>query len=84
MASTDRDRRNASNRRMVDPMTEQSPAVSIMDDDVWNNFCDQLKNAGQVILREKSPDNELDRAEGWRYLTRLKALSKLLPVQISV
>lgn len=60
---------------MVDPMTEQSPAVNIMDDDVWNDFCDQLKNAGRVILREKSPDNELDRAEGWRYLTRLTRLA---------
>jgi hypothetical protein len=37
----------------------------------WEEFCDALKSAGQVILRSEAPATELDRAEGWRYLTRL-------------
>ena len=38
---------------------------------VWEDFCDQLKRAGQQIMRNETPASTLDRAEGWRYLTRL-------------
>jgi Protein of unknown function (DUF1214) len=38
---------------------------------IWEDFCDRLKAAGQVILRPETPLTELDRAEGWRYLSRL-------------
>lgn len=38
----------------------------------WDAFCDGLKEAGhKIVLGEGSPNNALDRAEGWRYLTRL-------------
>lgn len=37
----------------------------------WDAFCDALKQAGRQILRPEAPATELDRAEGWRYLTRL-------------
>ena len=42
---------------------------------IWADFCDALKQAGDVILRERSPDDPLDRAEGWRYLSRLTRLA---------
>jgi hypothetical protein len=42
---------------------------------VWSDFCDELKKAGEVILRDRSPDDPLDRAEGWRYLSRLTRLA---------
>ncbi|HUR40172.1 MAG TPA: DUF1214 domain-containing protein [Verrucomicrobiae bacterium] len=41
---------------------------------VWDEFCDTLKRAGQQVLRPEAPDSALDRAEGWRYLTRLLRL----------
>ena len=37
----------------------------------WEEFCDTLKSAGQTILAEGQPDDALDRAEGFRYLSRL-------------
>jgi hypothetical protein len=37
----------------------------------WTEFCTALEQAGQVVLRESSPVTPLDRAEGFRYLTRL-------------
>jgi hypothetical protein len=50
-----------------------------MRDDVisgraWEQFCDSLKRAGTQVLRPEAPASELDRAEGYRYLTRLLRL----------
>ncbi|HMJ11684.1 MAG TPA: DUF1214 domain-containing protein [Polyangiaceae bacterium] len=43
----------------------------ILDGTAWNEFCDALKLAGNVILEESSPNTAFDRAEGFRYLSRL-------------
>lgn len=37
----------------------------------WRRFCDQLAEAGEVLLRESAPATLLDQAEGLRYLSRL-------------
>jgi hypothetical protein len=53
-------------------MTDQSDSISrVLNGRTWEDFCDRLKAAGQIILRPETPATELDRAEGWRYLTRL-------------
>lgn len=41
----------------------------IVDGTTWEEFCDGLKAAGAIVLA--GPADPLDRAEGWRYLTRL-------------
>lgn len=37
----------------------------------WAEFCDALKAAGDLVLSHSAPDDPLERAEGFRYLSRL-------------
>jgi hypothetical protein len=48
-----------------------SAKEDVISGKAWDEFCDALKRAGQQVLRPEAPISELDRAEGWRYLTRL-------------
>jgi hypothetical protein len=43
----------------------------VLSGKTWEAFCDRLKAAGDVILHPGTPATEIDRAEGWRYLSRL-------------
>jgi len=43
----------------------------IVDGVTWSEFCDALKMAGMVVLRDAAPSDPLTRAEGFRYLSRL-------------
>src|SRR5262245_64594087 len=52
-------------------MSDPTAAERLMTGKSWEEFCDTLKSAGRTILAEGSPDNPLDRAEGFRYLSRL-------------
>jgi len=36
----------------------------------WDDFCDELKSAGDLIFRDTTPDNDLARAKGLRLLAR--------------
>ena len=50
---------------------EESKSLErVMSGKSWEEFCDTLKAAGQVILAEGSPANALDRAEGFQLLVR--------------
>jgi hypothetical protein len=52
-------------------MSDARSVQRVLSGETWADFCDGLKAAGAVILREGSPRDPLDRAEGFRYLTRL-------------
>jgi hypothetical protein len=53
-------------------MTGEELAIErIMAGLSWADFCDDLKRAGEIILRDGSPQEAFDRAEGFRYLSRL-------------
>jgi len=43
----------------------------VLNGTVWDEFCDALKAAGAIIVGPDSPDDAFDRAEGFRYLSRL-------------
>jgi hypothetical protein len=52
-------------------MSEDTDATRrVIDGTSWNEFCEMLKNAGNLVLRDQ-PDDPLTRAEGFRYLSRL-------------
>jgi hypothetical protein len=38
--------------------------------DGWSNFCDQLKQAGELVFRDTTPSADIDRAKGFRLLAR--------------
>lgn len=44
---------------------------AVLSGEAWEAFCDTLKRAGKQVLRPEAPATALDRAEGYRYLTRL-------------
>jgi Protein of unknown function (DUF1214) len=56
-------------------MSAGSAAERVMDGTAWEEFCETLKSAGAVVLRDRSPKGALDRAEGYRYLSRLARLA---------
>jgi len=52
-------------------MSDDDSERRILDGRAWSDFCDALKKAGEVVLRPGSPMDAFDRAEGFRYLSRL-------------
>lgn len=36
----------------------------------WDEFCDQLKSAGDIVFRDTTPAHDIDRAKGLRLLAR--------------
>ncbi|MBV6510150.1 MAG: hypothetical protein JJLCMIEE_03270 [Acidimicrobiales bacterium] len=58
---------------MTGPTPEDSDSglARVMDGRIWDDFCDGLRAAGSAVLAGPVPEDPLDRAEGWRYLTRL-------------
>lgn len=56
-------------------MGSDSALDRVVSGQAWEVFCDRLKEAGKIILRPETPTSELDRAEGWRYLSRLTRMA---------
>ena len=52
-------------------MSDTTSEQRVMDGRAWEEFCDGLKEAGQLVFREQAPANSFDRAEGYRYLARM-------------
>lgn len=47
----------------------------VMSGQAWRDFCRAMERAGDIVLQPQAAANPLDRAEGFRYLTRLLRIS---------
>ena len=53
------------------PTQEMIAEIQRRSHETWNAFCEDLKRAGNQLIRDDLPLDELDAAEGLRYLSRL-------------
>src|ERR1700730_18144211 len=60
-------------------MTNQQLAANrgVSSGQAWRDFCAELADAGDVIMRAEIPAPAIDRAEGLRYLSRLLRIGLL-------
>jgi len=52
-------------------MSEQASTDRVLSGAAWADFCDALKEAGELVNAAKAPQDAFNRAEGYRYLTRM-------------
>jgi hypothetical protein len=63
--------------------TASAEGETDMSEDAWVEFCEELKRAGRVMLRESTPKDELTRAEGYRHLARLAHMGFMAGFELS-
>jgi hypothetical protein len=52
-------------------LEQKSAGTKVSSVAAWEQFCERLKAAGQLLARPEVPGFDIDRAEGLRYLTRM-------------
>ncbi|MFT4825736.1 MAG: hypothetical protein ACJAUG_002528 [Halioglobus sp.] len=56
---------------MTDTIEANDAEQRVLSGQTWADFCDGLKEAGELVNADKAPDDSFNRAEGYRYLTRM-------------
>lgn len=64
-------------------MNDISTAEAVVSGELWSQFCDTLKQAGDQILRPEAPADPSTRAEGFRYLSRLLRIGLEMHVEFA-
>jgi hypothetical protein len=59
--------------RPLAPASAGEDRERLLSGRAWAEFCERLKQAGEIVLAPGAPDTPLDRAEGFRYLATLTA-----------
>ena len=49
----------------------RDPYEYLRSGDAWRDYCAELAEAGQDLVRELAPDSPIDVADGHRYLARM-------------
>lgn len=62
-------------------MDDAARRQALLDGSAWRTFCRALEEAGSEVLAADVPATDVDRAEGFRYLTRLTRLAFKLALE---
>lgn len=64
-------------------MAHEQAEQRAISGDMWRDFCRQLEAAGDIILRPETPAAAFDKAEGWRYLSRMARMGLEMMVEFA-